>query len=160
MYIEEENINNIITNLKSEIDEVDIVNECLFYDGELVGSDFKMNLTSGKSTIFIDIFEINTFDSQIQHGEDCQLVINLYVVAGTDARAYDKSIKNASIVCINTIEKIKRKLRNNFLGVDLNVEPKISGARKIFNSSVESKGSVSTYLMTCIYEFTYIKDLQ
>lgn len=160
MYINEENINNIITNLKKEIDEIDEVNETIFYDGELIADNYKLNLTTDKASVFLDIVEITTFESQIQYGQDCQLLINMYIVASEDARAYDKTIKNSSFICINAIEAIKRKLRNNFLNVDLNKEPEISGARKIFNNSVENKGSASTYLMTCIYEFTYIKDLQ
>lgn len=160
MYIVEQKINEILDNLKTELENIEDVGSVMFYDGEFIGNDFKISLKSSKASVFLDLVEIDTFESEIQHGEDCRLFINLYVVAGNNNRAYDKGNKNTSIVCINAIESIKRNLRNNFLNVNLNTEPVISGAKKIFNSTLESKGSTSAYIMTLMYEFTYIKDLE
>ncbi len=158
MYFVEENINDILDNLKTELDEIENISEVIFYDGEFINDSFKVNLTSDKATIFLDLVEIETFESEVQHGQDCRIYINMYVVAAKSVRAYDKSNKNTSMICINAIEAIKRKLRNNFLNVDLNKEIELSGARKILNNS-EEKGTTSAYMMTLICEFTYMKDL-
>lgn len=145
-YIEQTDIRELVKNVVEIIGNVPGVSICSVFDGEDI-NDFEylnsyLNDVDG-AAVYVDLPEIETYNSNQNEGIDAVCYFNLYVAARKDYTD-DQRFENNSMICLNTCQNISAALYENNLEAPVYSYPNVTGWQKFLSESLNN-GTVTAY---------------